>query len=407
MFDANQLSERPTTALVIGAGMGGLAAALRLQASGHQVTLFDTHPWPGGKMRTVPSEAGPVDAGPTVLTMRHVFDDLFAATGARLEDHVTLIEEHLLARHFWPDGSTLDLTNNHDTNAEAITHFASETVAQEYVRFSDEAASLFDQFSTTMMLHSDPQLPQLAKAALAKPRQLGVLSPLATLRKHLNRRFSDPRLVQLFGRYATYVGGSPLASPAILSLIWQAEAAGVWRVKGGMHRLALALADRFEAIGGTLRLGTPIAAITTDNGRATGVTLQTGETQTADLVIFAGDPRALATGKLGAAVEGVASVTRTQQRSFSARVWSFAAHANTPRDLAYHNIFFGTSPTEEFEAIEQGTMPTDPTIYICAEDRGHETTASKGPERFEIILNAAPLTEARPPIDEEDTCRQT
>ncbi|MEM9425268.1 MAG: 1-hydroxycarotenoid 3,4-desaturase CrtD [Pseudomonadota bacterium] len=406
MFDANQLNDPSPQALVIGAGIGGLATALRLQASGHHVTLFDAHAWPGGKMRTVPSEAGPVDAGPTVLTMRHVFDDLFASTGARLEDHATLIREDLLARHFWPDGTSLDLTSDHEQNARAITRFANATVAKEYLRFSDEAASLFDQFSAPMMLHPDPQLPQLAKAALAKPRHLPVLSPFATLRKHLQRRFADPRLVQLFGRYATYVGGSPLVAPAILSLVWQAEAAGVWRVDGGMHRLATALAERFQAIGGTLRLGTPVDEIVTANGRASGIRLPNGETLSAETIVFAGDPRALATGKLGADVKTVAAITRTAPRSFSARVWSFAAKAHAPIDLAYHNVFFGASATDEFEAIEQGTMPLDPTVYICAEDRG-SGAVPEGPERFEIILNAAPLTEAAPPSDEEETCRQT
>ena len=95
--------------VVIGAGIGGLAAALRLAHAGCDVTVIERHAAPGGKMRTVPSEAGPVDAGPTVLTLRGVFEALFADVGERLADHVTLVAEPVLARHFWSDGTRLDL----------------------------------------------------------------------------------------------------------------------------------------------------------------------------------------------------------------------------------------------------------------------------------------------------------
>ena len=257
-----------------------------------------------------------------------------------------------------------------------------------------------------MMLHPEPRTTALAMATLSNPRHLGILSPLATLRSHLVKRFSDPRLAQLFGRYATYVGGSPLAAPALLSLIWQAEAAGVWRVQGGMHRLAAALAERFMAMGGTLKLASPVSAIQIDAGRVTGVVLDQGIRFAADSVVFAGDPRALATGRLGPAVTKIAPQTKTSPRSLSARVWSFAARPTGPVDLAHHNVFFSNSPVSEFEDLAGGAMASDPTIYICAEDRGTGTSPPQGPERFEIILNAAPLTDAAPQPDEEETCRQ-
>ena len=107
MSDVNVPDMTNTRVIVVGAGMGGLAAAMRLAAAGCDVTVFETAAEPGGKMRTLPSAAGPVDAGPTVLTLRGVFDDLFAACGLALNDHVSLTREPLLARHVWPDGSAL------------------------------------------------------------------------------------------------------------------------------------------------------------------------------------------------------------------------------------------------------------------------------------------------------------
>ncbi|MEL7149102.1 MAG: 1-hydroxycarotenoid 3,4-desaturase CrtD [Pseudomonadota bacterium] len=407
MFDDSQIDGSSPHTCVVGAGVGGLSTAIRLQAAGHRVTLYDTHDWPGGKMRTVASEAGPVDAGPTVLTMRHVFDELFEASGTKLDDQITLVEEPCIARHFWSDGSTLDLTNDHEINETAIAKFAGNTVAKEYRLFSKEAKQLFDLFSAPMMQKAEPSLLELGRLSLQNPQHLRTLSPFATLKSHLDRRFSDPRLIQLFGRYATYVGGSPLAAPALLALIWHAEASGVWRVEGGMGNLAHVLADRFVALGGSLKLSTPVAEILTTSGRAHGLRLTSGETVPADLVVYAGDPRALAEGKLGSAAQMIAPQTLSRPRSLSARVWSFAAETRTTLDLAHHNVFFGTSRTAEFEDLAGGAMPTDPTIYVCAEDRGDGAARISGPERFEIILNAAPLTDAAAPPDEEETCRQT
>ena len=407
MFDTPPDGRPEVGAIVIGAGMGGLAVALRLRAAGMHVTLLDSHDWPGGKMRTVPSDAGPVDAGPTVLTMRHVFDELFATAGSRLEDHVALVSEPLLARHFWPDGSTLDLTSNASQNEDAIAAFAGEGEALAFRRFSREASELFALFDGPMMRTGEPSIAELAKAALSSPKNLGALSPGATLAGLLRRRFTDPRLIHLFGRYATYIGGSPYRSPALLALVWQAEAEGVWRIDGGMHKLAQGIVARFTAMGGELRLGQSVVRIDTSGAQVTGVTLASGEKLGASVIVHAGDPRAIATGRLGQSVQHLAQASRTQPRSLSAMVWSFAAKIPRVVPLAHHNVFFARSARDEFDALDSGAMPLDPTIYVCAEDRGSDRPVPDGPERFEIILNAAPLTEAQTVPDEEETCRRT
>ena len=105
---------------IVGAGIGGLATALRLSHAGADVQVFDLNGAPGGKIRTLPSHAGPVDAGPTVLTMLPVFEDLFQAVGEDIHDHVTLTKLHTIARHFWDDGTVLDLTDDRGENSAAI-----------------------------------------------------------------------------------------------------------------------------------------------------------------------------------------------------------------------------------------------------------------------------------------------
>jgi len=278
---------------VIGAGMGGLAAAIRLAAAGRDVTVFESHGWPGGKMRTTPSPAGPVDAGPTVLTLRDVLDALFDAAGARTEDHVTLAPLAVLARHHWPDGTRLDLGADRAANAAAIAHALGPRAAAEFERLADETAALFDAFRGPVMTRARPSLPGAARAALANPRLAPWLVPGRSLQTMLDRRLSDPRLRQLFGRYATYVGGLPQLAPAVLGLVWQAEARGVWAVDGGMAALARALAGLLQTLGGQLRLNAPVARILAPSGVVRGLRLADGAEHACRQIVFNGDPAAL------------------------------------------------------------------------------------------------------------------
>lgn len=346
-------------------------------------------------MRTVPSAAGPVDAGPTVLTMRGVFDALFEDLGSRLDDHVTLLRQQRLARHFWPDGSTLDLFDDEDRNVEAIQGFSGARAARQFRAFSARARRLFNGFDAPMMQAPRPSLPGLIGHVATRPWLIPAMAPTRTLAQLLERSFDDPRLSQLFGRYATYVGGSPYQVPALLSLIWQAEAAGVWAVEGGMHELARALEALAMSKGATFQYDADVSQIMVEHGRATGVRLTDGRKHHAETVLFNGDPRALGTGALGSDTSCVAPQTKAIPRSLSAQVWTFAATPKGP-ELAHHNVFFRDDPKPEFDAIAEGRLAPDPTLYICAQDRG--TGAAVPPvERFEIIANAAPTTEAKTP----------
>jgi 1-hydroxycarotenoid 3,4-desaturase len=400
------MEKRPHT-VVIGAGFGGLSAAIRLAAAGHAITLVDSANAVGGKARAVPSVAGPVDTGPTVLTMRAVFDDLFALAGTRLEDHVTLIPQPILARHWWPDGSMLDLTADRAANIAAITAFAGAREGRAFARFDAMAEKLRMAFDAPVMQSARPDLRAIAVAALRTPAIWPALLPGMTLYRLLRLTFRDARLRQLFGRYATYVGGRPTHVPAVLAIIWRAEAQGVWAVQGGMHHLAGALGAALERMGGRIMLQTPVRRILKQDGRVTGVETDQGRIA-ADNVVFNGDPAALSAGLLGNAVQDILPPTATAPRSLSAHVWAFAATpSNLP--LVHHNVFFTADPAQEFGPIGKGRAPDAPSLYICAEDRATGTPSSpdsgpaSGPERFEIIINAPAGLPATP--EEETQCR--
>lgn len=389
---------------VIGAGMGGLAAAIRLAAAGRDVTVYEAHDWPGGKMRVVDSPAGPVDAGPTVLTLRPVLEQLFAAAGASLGDHLTLQPLGTLARHHWRDGTMLDLLPDATANAHNIGAAFGAQARSEFTRFERDTRALYDAFSAPIMERARPDVLAASYAALTRPALLPWLLPGRTLGEMLQARFTEPRLRQLFGRYATYVGGNPIVAPAVLGLIWQAEAAGIWTVRGGMTALARALAQLLERCGGRLRLNSPVAAILTKGGQVNGLRFSSGDEVICGQVIFNGDPAALPS--LLETPRRAPRHSQTQPRSLSAEVWTFAGEVNAkglgPDALAYHTVFFADDPAQEFGPLAKGLRPHDPTIYVCAQDRAEG--APDGPERFQFILNAPPLPGGAQP-QTESSCQ--
>ncbi len=398
--------------VVVGAGIGGLATALRLAAAGRDVTVVEAQAAPGGKMRAVPSPAGPVDAGPTVLTLRDVFDDLFAVAGTTLDAHLRLVPQPVVARHWWPDGATLDLFSDRERSAAAIRGFGGAGAEHDFRRFCARADALFAAFDRPVMRSARPDVNGILAAVIRRPAIWPALLPGRSLARQLAQSFRDARLAQLFGRYATYVGGQPALSPAVLALIWPTEERGVWAVEGGMHRLAEALARVARDAGATFRFGTKVERVLTQFGRAAGVRLEDGAVIQAGAVVFNGDPAALRAGFLGPDLRDAVPGRATGPHSHSAWVWSFAARATgvagaagaSGPSLAHHNVFFSAHPESEYAPLARGAEQTAPSIYICAEDRASGVTPG-GPERFEIILNAPPTDLVRRAPDRRETER--
>jgi len=353
-------------------------------------------------MRSLPSAAGPVDAGPTVFTMRPVFERLFDDMGETLSAHVRLSPLKRLARHHWRGADLLDLHADQSLSRDAIGDFAGATAAGEFDRFCARARTLFDAFEGPVMLAADPGPGSVALSIL--PNLLSVsraMAPLSSFWDVLCKSYSDPRLRQLFGRYATYVGGSPFQSPAILALIWQAEAAGVNILEGGMTSLARALESLCKARGVRFQYGTRAASIDLTGGVADGVILSDGTRLSARAILFAGDPAALAQGLLGPGARAATTARKVANRSLSAWVWTFAARPEG-MELSHHNVFFADNYRDEFDDLFRfGRLPRDPTLYLCAQDRDAQDRPGQPLERFQIIMNAAANGDTHTPTSEE------
>lgn len=392
--------------VIAGAGMAGLSAAVLLGAWGHAVTVVEKEPVPGGKMRRVGVDGTSMDGGPTVFTMKWVFDRILARAGTRLEDHLTVHRAGRLARHFWRDGSRLDLHADVETSAAAIKAFAGPSDADGYRRFCAESEAIFATLKETYIAGSRPgPLALTQRIGWTKLPAMLALKPFSTLWRALGTLFSDERLRQLFARYSTYCGSSPFLTPATLMLVAHVEQDGVWLVDGGMSAMAKAFEGIARDFGVRFHYGDAVSEITHDRGAATGVQLASGITLPADAVIFNGDVSAL-----GALVHGVAArlpkpIAR-KDRSLSAMTFCVTVPV-VPFALLHHNVFFADGYKREFSRIfEDRAIPDQPTTYICAPDRDadgvvNEAARKAGRERLFLLINA-PADGDRPQRQEDD-----
>ncbi len=380
----------PSHVTIIGAGIGGLAAAALLAAGGIRVTVVEKAGHVGGKARRLPVAGQEIDAGPTVFTLREVFDDIFAACGTRLEDHVAIRPAEVLARHAWPDGSRLDLFADAARSEAAIGAFAGARAAAGYRSLRAEAARIHRILDDTMLRQSKVFTPLELMWRIGPWRMgdLAAIRPYETLWSALGDHFDDPRLRQLYARYTTYCGSSPFKAPATMMLIAHVEAMGVWAIEGGISALAEGLGRIATANGAVLRLGETVTGIAVRKGRVVVLSLEGGERIEADAVIANCDPATLAAGHLGPQAARAVGGYAGRNRSLSALVW--LAHARTNGfPLDQHNVFFSPDYAREFADIARGRPPADPSVYVCALDRGpFGQGAPEGRERLQIIVNA-------------------
>ncbi len=394
--------------VVIGAGVGGLVAALLLAARGFDVTVLERAHAPGGKMREVEAGGARLDAGPTVMTMRWAFDEIFGEAGAHFSDRVKLHRVETLARHAWSETERLDLFADPARSSDAIGVFAGKAEAEGFARFCARAASIYETLRDSFIVAQRPTPIDLVRRAGVKGLpDLARISPFATMWDELGKYFRDPRLRQLFGRYATYCGSSPFAAPATLMLVAHVEMDGVWRIEGGMHRLAVAVADLAREHGARFQYGRGAKRILVDGGRASGVETDDGEIIEADAIVMNGDVAALRDGLLGASAKSACNGAGRAQPSLSAVTLALRARASG-FPLVHHNVFFSRDYRAEFDDIfARHRLPRAPTIYVCAQDRG-EDDASRDEDRLFTLVNAPAGAGARDISNEElRQCEET
>ncbi|RBY94393.1 phytoene desaturase [Blastococcus sp. TBT05-19] len=381
--------------VVVGAGLGGLAAAARLAAGGHAVTVLEQAAEPGGKLGRFARDGHAFDTGPSLVTLPQVLRDLFAATGGPLEDAVDLVRLDPAVGYRFADGTRLSVPGRFEDVPAALDEALGDDAGRQWSALMERAATMW-RISEGPFLRS-PLAGAATLARLARrPSDVAAIAPWQSLRGLGSRYLRSPHLRTLLDRYATYSGSDPRRAPAVLATVAYAEQAfGSWYVRGGLHRLALAVLDRAVAHGAVLRTGCTVRRVLVEGGRAAGVELADGERVPADVVVSGIDAAALHDGLLPAdgRTRGVRRDLRRATPSLSGVVLLLALRGRTP-GLAHHTVLFPADYDAEFDAVfgvgRHAGRPVpveDPTVYVNApEDPALVPDADS--ESWFVLVNA-------------------
>jgi phytoene desaturase len=377
--------------VVVGAGLGGLSAAIRLAREGFAVTVLEKNERVGGKMNIWKEAGYTFDTGPTLLTMPFVIRDLFESAGERMEDYIELVPLDPICRYVFPDGSRLDASSDIPEMENTLNRMrpgegtAFRTFLNHGKRIYDAAAGpfLFTGFGSMGLRGTIGYLRFLPSVFR--------IDAFRTLDRAVRAAFKDERARQMMNRFATYNGSSPYRVPATLAIIPYVEfAMGGWYVRGGMYGLARALEKLAAGLGVLIRTSSPVAGIDVRDGAASGVRLASGEEVRADAVISNVD--AFHTGReLLRGPEG-SGLRREREPSLSGFVMMLGVRRELPQ-LAHHNVFFSADYRKEFSALFGAQTPADdPTIYVSVSARTDPSHAPAGGSNLFVLVNAPAIS---------------
>ncbi|KQM70065.1 phytoene desaturase [Xylophilus sp. Leaf220] len=358
----------PRTAAVIGAGFGGLALAMRLQAAGVRTTLFESRDKPGGRAYVYQDQGFTFDAGPTVITDPSALEELFALTGRRMADYVELLPVAPFYRLCWEDGTHLDYAND-QAALDAQIRALSPRDVEGYQRFLAYSRAVFEE--GYRKLGTVPFL-QFRDMVAAGPA-LVKLQAWRSVYSIVSKFIEDEKLRQVFSFHSLLVGGNPFETSSIYALIHALEREwGVWFPRGGTGALVQGMVRCFEDMGGTLRLSTPVERIEVEAGRVTAV-VAGGQRQAFDQVASNADVVHTYERLLGHTPRGASEARRLRGKRFSMSL--FVVHFGLSRpqpQLQHHTVCFGERYQELIHEIFHGKeVPADFSLYLhapCATD---------------------------------------
>jgi len=386
--------------VVVGAGVGGLAAAARLAAAGHAVTVCEQAQVVGGKLGVIEraTEAGTFrfDTGPSLLTMPYVFAELFAATGDPLQTSLSLEPLDPLIRHRFADGTRLDTAPQLEVTAARMDAALGPGAGLAWRQLAARSERVWQAVQEPFLETAVGGAADLARQAV-RLGDLRAVAPARTMRSLGRRYLDDPRQRTMFERYATYTGSDPRRAPAALAVVPYVEQAfGGWYVRGGLRTLADELAGRVTALGGRIRTGTDVVRIETTAGRASGVQFADGGSLPADVVVANADASHV--------YRDLLPQTRQLRRlrrstpSLSGFVLLLGVRGRTP-GLAHHNVLFPSSYDDEFDAVfgDPAAPVADPTLYISVPD--DPAIRPDGHEAWFVLVNAPRHGHGRGAVD--------
>ncbi len=372
--------------IIVGAGIAGLASAVRLKHKGYDVSVFESNAYTGGKLHAFEQDGFRFDKGPSLFTMPGFIDELFALNEENPRDHFDYKRKETVCNYFWENGLRFQVPADEQTfvREAANTFNESEKNITEYLQNSrlkyERTAPLFLEKS----LHKLNTY--LSKSTLQAIASIASLNLTDSLNDTNESYFNNPHLVQLFNRYATYNGSSPYKTPGIMSLIPHLEMHhGTYYPEGGMHRISQSVYALAERMGVVFHLGTPVQEILYQGKQVTGVQTEHG-THQADIVVTNMDVFSTFHRLLPGAKKP--EKTLRQERSSSALIFYWGMNTHYP-ELDLHNIFFTEDYKKEFAALfESRELYEDPTVYVNITSKEDSDDAPTGGENWFVMVNA-------------------
>lgn len=370
---------------IIGSGVAGLSAACRLRAVGHDVTVFEANAYPGGKLTQFELGGYRFDAGPSLFTLPDTLDDVFLAAGKNPRDYYRYRKIDTCCHYFYEDGSRLRAFADVEKFAQEVAD-TWQLPARSVRRYLQRSRRVYQSAGQIFLQNSLHKLSTWLTRDVAKSIfQIPMLGIFTTLHQHNQDSLKDPRLVQLFDRYATYNGSDPYRAPGILASIPHLEFnIGTFLPEGGMHTITRALHQLAGDLGVTFRFETPVTEILMADKKVTGVRAGSAPFE-ADLVVSNMDvyhtyrkllPRHPAPEK-----------TLAQERSSSALIFYWGIRKAFP-ELHLHNILFSSNYRAEFDGLFKTYSTTaDPTVYINITSKYEPTDAPAGGENWFVMIN--------------------
>jgi 1-hydroxycarotenoid 3,4-desaturase len=374
--------------IVIGSGVGGLCSAVLLGARGFRVLVVEKADTIGGKAGTVQIDGVEVDTGPSVLTLPHVFDEIFAAAGMERSEEITLTTPSPAFRYIYRDGVILDVFAHAEETLASVERTLGSDARRELAAYLAYSARIWEAAAPHFVYSGAPDLGGLLLGGFQKWRAVGKIDPFRTLKTAIEEQVKSPHLRMLLKRYATYNGSDVRRAPATLGCIAHVELSlGGFGVRGGMIELVRALERAARRVGVQFLTSTGVTTICRDGGRVTGVTLSDGRRLRTERIVSNADVAHLALDLLGSPK----ARKSPEALSMSAHTGIIRAPRTSPARTA-HTVIFPEDYDAEFSDIfDKRRIPLDPTVYVCAQEACHERPGWTEDEPLFCMINAPAL----------------